>query len=43
MEQYVIDVENACKSYKMGDEHLQVLNNISQNGNKGKHQIMSSL
>lgn len=36
MEQYVIDVENVCKSYTMGDEHLQVLNNISLKVKKGE-------
>ena len=29
MNTYVIDVENVCKSYVMGDEDLQVLNNIT--------------
>lgn len=36
MGQYVIDIENACKSYTMGDEHLQVLNNISLKVKKGE-------
>lgn len=36
MKQYVIDVENACKSYTMGDEYLQVLNNISLKVRKGE-------
>ncbi|MBY0754412.1 ABC transporter ATP-binding protein [Clostridium sardiniense] len=36
MKQYVIDIKNACKSYTMGDEHLQVLNNISLKVKKGE-------
>ncbi|CUP83169.1 ABC transporter ATP-binding protein [Clostridium baratii] len=36
MSNFVIDVENACKSYVMGDETLKVLNNITLKVPKGQ-------
>lgn len=36
MNNFVIDVENACKSYVMGDETLKVLNNITLKVPKGQ-------
>lgn len=36
MNNFVIDVENACKSYVMGDETLNVLNNITLKVPKGQ-------
>ena len=36
MSNFVIDVENACKSYVMGDETLNVLNNITLKVPKGQ-------
>lgn len=36
MSNFVIDIENACKSYVMGDETLKVLNNITLKVPKGQ-------